>query len=162
MPQRRGRRPSRRPGWRWRPGVPCSAVPSSSIILASSGTLLGGVHVAERVGDFAVYILHGFLRRPCPGSAARRHREVRRLRARRSKHRSARWRGPPCRSVSLTSASTVGLPRESRTSRPWISAIFDHVLLPCPYEDLCHGSWFVVDPDPWATGIETSVDVPSE
>ena len=58
---------------------------------------------------------------PARRSAAGRHRAVRRLRGFRWMRPKARWLRPWCRRPIRTSAHTVGLPRESRTSLAWMA-----------------------------------------
>ena len=93
------------------------SVPSSSTRAVSIGPLVEGVDAAQLVGDLAVDDGRRPWRRPCRRSG-RRRRAARRPRARRSTPRSARRPGPAPRWPARTSTSTVGLPRESRISRP--------------------------------------------
>ena len=59
--------------------------------------------------------------------ALRRRRADRPPRPSRSRRRPARWRGRARRPRAMTSASTVGRPRESQTRRPWTVAMCGHV-----------------------------------
>ena len=84
--------------------------------------LVLGVHARERVEDLAVDGIDRLAARPCRDSASCRRRAARSPRARRSRRPTARRRalGP---SSSMTSTSTVGLPRLSRISRPMMSTM---------------------------------------
>ena len=64
-----------------------------------------------------VDVLDRLRARPCRGSASCRRRAARAPRARRSTRPTARPRGRATPDSSVTSTSTVGLPRESRISR---------------------------------------------
>ena len=79
--------------------------------------LLGGVEAEDRLADLGVHVLDRLHARPCRRSAGRRRRAARSPRASRWRRPRAPPRGPCAPDSSRTSASTVGLPRESRISR---------------------------------------------
>ena len=78
----------------------------------------------ERLRDLAVDVARPPCARPCRRSAPCRRRAARAPRARRSTRPTAPPRGPRAPPSSVTSTSTVGLPRESRISRPCTRVIF--------------------------------------
>ena len=94
--------------------------------LAVDRALVERVEPFEHAGDLAVDEADRGLARPCRRSA-RRRRGARPPRARRSTRRSARRPGRARRYRGTTSTSTVGLPRESRISRPatWTMSLID-------------------------------------
>ena len=99
------------------------SVPSSSIIVASRPAWSIDVVAEQRVAELAVDVGDGLAARPCRGSASCRRRAARRLRACRWMRPRAPRRGPARRLRPKTSASTVGLPRESMISRALMSTI---------------------------------------
>ena len=97
------------------PGLVVRAVEGDE--LAVDEPLVEGVEAVDGVGDLAVDVARRRLARPCRRSG-RRRRAARPPRAHPSTRRTARWPAPARRSRGTTSTSTVGLPRESSTSRP--------------------------------------------
>ena len=91
-------------------------VPSRSISAKSIAALVECVEAPEAVGDLAGHVRHGLRARPCRRSG-RRRRAARPPRRSRSTRRRGRSPGPSHRRRGGSSTSTVGLPRESRTSR---------------------------------------------
>ena len=86
--------------------------------LAIDRGLIARIHALQRRAEFACDELGGFASALSRDSASCRRRAARLLRARRSMRRRGRRRGPCLPSARKTSASTVGLPRESRISLP--------------------------------------------
>ena len=89
--------PWRRPGSRWRPGVPCSACRRARSSCRSISACWRGVLAVQRRGDLAIDMARPPSACPCPGSAPCRRRAVPRLRARRWMRRMARPPVPCCR-----------------------------------------------------------------
>ena len=81
-------------------------------------TLVGGVEAQDHVGDLAVDRVDGGLHALAQVALARRRRAARPPRRRPWRHPRAPRRDPVAPESSSTSTSTVGLPRESRISRP--------------------------------------------
>ena len=103
------------------PSRPLFSVPSSSIISASMPAWSRGVVAEQRLLEHGVDVLDGLEHALAAGSASCRRRAARRPRACRWRRPRARPRGPCTPDSSTTSASTVGLPRESMISRPRMS-----------------------------------------
>ena len=127
--RRLGGRPATRPGWRWRPAGPCCRFRPGP---ASRGPRRPGRRRPgrDRLGDLAVHVGHR-LRDALAVPGARRRRAAPRPRTR----RWTRPRAPPARPLapeaSVTSASTVGLPRLSTIWRAvtfWIALMWPGVL----------------------------------
>ncbi len=114
---------SETPSSAFAPSLPLFGVPSSAISFCVEARLIRGVEALERAGDRAVDVRDRLGHALADDSASCRHRAARPLRASRSRHRSAQRRGRMRRPSSVTSASSVGLPRESRISRAWTLVI---------------------------------------
>ena len=115
-------RPATRRGWRWRPGGPCCRCRRASSSMPVDVALVERVEADERVGDLVVDVVDG-VEHALAAVAGRRRRGARPPRTRRSTRPTARRPGPWRPTSSTTSTSTVGLPRESRISRPTMSSM---------------------------------------
>ena len=112
------RAPATPRGSRSRPGAPWSACRRGRSSDRSSRRLIDGVAADQRAAQLAVDVRRRPWSRPCRNSAAGRRRAARALRAIRWTRRKATPQSRAHRPTRTTSAATVGLPRESRISKP--------------------------------------------